>query len=182
MLTDEIYHRLHTSFEALYSDCGSFCFLSFSYSTVAMLSSVLLEKRQAKMQMPVVWDRETSYNGRLYEFDWRDEPTKVRLYQAIDRPHRNGLRDSLKIQRPPQQTIAVSITTFPSHLASARYFLLAGKSGDDLVRILFLPDKGPPELKYLHVTLNQILAELEEVAKAVEPNVEKVFLSEDGGW
>ncbi len=184
MLADEIDHRFYDydCFHALFSNCGSFCFLRCSPFHIAVLSSVLLEKRQAKMQMPAVWGRETSYNGRLYMFHCRDGPTMIRLYQAIDRPYRNGLRDGLNRHRDPEQTIVVNITALPSHLASARYHLLAGKNGDDLVRILFLQEKGPPEIKHLHVTLNQILAELEEVAKAVEPNIEKLFLEEYGEW
>ena len=171
MLADEIDHR---SSEALFSNCGSFCFLRCSPDEVAILSSELLEKRQARMQMPTVWDWKTSHNGRFYEFDWRDEPTMIQLYQAIDPPHKDDLRDSLSFQRPAEQTIAVNITAFPSHLVFARPYLLVGKSGDDLVRVLFLPAKGPPEIKHLRVTMNQILAELEVVAKAIAPNIEKL--------
>lgn len=54
----------------------------------------------------------------------------------------------------------VAITAIPAHLASGSFFLLVGKSGDDLTRMLFLPKKGPPEIKDLRVTLNQILDEL----------------------
>ncbi len=160
MLADVNDHRSFACPEALFSDCGSFCFLRYVSPKVAILSSVLLEKRQAKMQMPAVWDWETSCNGRLYEVNRLSRATMLQLRQAIDLPHRNGLRDSLDINREPEHTIEVNFTAIPSHLASARFFLLVGENGKDLIRILFLPEKGPPEIKYLHVTLNQILEKL----------------------
>ncbi len=160
MLADVNDHRYIACPEALFSDCGSFCFLRYVGPKVAILSSVLLEKRQAKMQMPAVWNRETSCDGRLYEVHWHSRATMLQLRQAIDRPHSNGLQDGLNIGRAPEQTIAANFTAIPSHLASARFFLLAGENGKDLIRILFLPVKGPPEIKYLRVTLNQILEKL----------------------
>ena len=176
-------HRIdnHTYHEVLaqFADCGSFCFLKVGYNGVAVLSSVLLEKRQAKIKIPAVWGLETSYNGRFYLVGSRHGSTMLQLYQAIDRPHKNGLRDHLGIWRKPEQTIAVNVTAFPCHIASAEIVLLTGEKGDDPVRILFLPRKGPPEIKYLRVTLNQILAKLEEAARAIQPNIDKLFQEED---
>lgn len=136
-----------------------------------MLDSICLGKRQAKLQIPAVWDHETSYNGRFYRVEMSGESTTVDLYQALERTHRDGLRDWPKFMR--NSKLAVKITAFPSHLTSARVCLLAGKSGDDLVRVLFLPQlgKGPPKIKHLRVTLNQILAKMEEVVRAVESNL-----------
>lgn len=169
------YHKVLAQF----ADCGSFCFLNVGYTGLAVLSSVLLEKRQAKIQIPAVWNSETSYNGRFYELGWRSGSTMLQLYQAIDRPHRNGLRDSIRVCMGHEETIAVNVTAFPSHIASAEMHLLTGGKGDDPVRILFLPQKGPPEIKYLRVTLNQVLAKLEEAARAVQPNIDKLFQEED---
>lgn len=163
---------------AQYSDCGSFCFLKFFSARVLFLDSTFLKIKQAKMQIPAVWGRETSYNGRLYKVGWRDEPTMVSLYQAIDRPHRDGFHDSCGLWLGADYTIAAAITAFPTHLAVAIVYLLADKTGDDLARMLFLPAKGPPEIKYLRVTLNQILAKLEEAARAVESNIEDLFRQE----
>lgn len=151
---------------AQYSDCGSFCFLKYPGGRVSFLNSTFLEEKQAKKQTPAVWGGETSYNGRFYGVGWRDEPTMVNLYQAIDRPSRDGLRDSC-ICLPAESTISVGITALPTHLASGKVCLLAGNNRDDLVRILFLPTKGPLEVKDLRVTLNQILDKLEEAAKSV---------------
>ena len=138
-----------------------------------MLSSIFLERMQAKMQKPAVWSSETSYHGRFYDVGWRDDRTMVRLYQAIDRPHRSGLRDSVHSRHRyhTEYTIMVNLTALPAHLASAKVHLLAGKKEDDHVRILFLPEKGPPEIRDLHVTMNQILAKLEEAARAVGQNI-----------
>lgn len=91
----------------------------------------------------------------------------VKMYQAIDRP-RNGFRDALNYHYVAEYTIATAITVFPSHLASAKTYLLAGKDGIDLARVLFLPETGPPEIKDLCVALNQILARLEEAARSVK--------------
>ena len=82
--------------------------------------------------------------------------------------------DTVKFHKGSMEMIsnAVNITVIPNHLASASMLLLSGKDGDDFVRILFLPDTdqenpGPPEVKYLRVTLNQILAKLEEPGTVV---------------
>ena len=164
---------------AEYSDCGSFCFLDLYTDGILMMNSILMEQKQAKMQMPAVWCQ-TSYNRRFYEVGCRDmNVPMVTLYQAIERTHPDGLRDSSYFRRDPQDTIAVSITTFPSHLASARGHLLMGKNEDDFVRILFLPGgserEGRAEIKHLRVTMKQILAKLDEVAKAVEPRIDRLF-------
>lgn len=131
-----------------------------------LLNSALLAEKQASLHKPAVSGSETSYNGRFYEIGWRDEATMVNIYQAIGRPG-DGLRDALNCHYVADLTIATAITVFPSHLASAKPYLLAGKDGDDLARMLFLPETGPPEIKDLRVTLNQILARLEEAAGPV---------------
>lgn len=162
------YWRTFLITRAQFSDCGSFCFLNYIISGIFLfLSSTLLEEKQAKMRTAAVWGRETSYNGRLYEVGWRNEPKMVNLYQAINRPLRNGLRDSTYTWLPAESTISVAITALPTHLASAEVRLLAGNNWDNLVQILFLPKKGPPEVKNLRVTLNQILDKLEEATRSV---------------
>lgn len=154
-----------------------------------MLNSIFEEQMQAKMQTPAVWGRETSYNRRFHKVGWRPqrrrdstmvrESTMVQMYQAIDLPHRNGLSDNLYTTRHPEQTIAVKITPLPAHLVNSEMHLLVGKNEGDFVRILFLPNEGPPEIKHLRVTLTQILAKLEEAAKAIEPEIDKLFREED---
>ena len=90
------------------------------------------------------------------------------LYQAIDHPRRDSLRDSVYTWQPAESTISVSITALPTHLASAAAHLLVCNNRDDPVRILFLPEKGPPEVKELRVTLNQMLERLEEAARLMQ--------------
>ena len=148
-----------------------------------MMNSILMEQEQAKMQMPAVWSLGTSYNRRFYEVGCRDmNIPMVTLYQAIERTHQDGLRDSIDARWGQQHTIAVQITAFPSHLASADVYLLVGKNEDDFVRILFLPElserEGLPEIKHLSVTMKQILAEMEEAARAVEPSIDRLFQEE----
>ena len=63
--------------------------------------------------------------------------------------------------------IEVLIMVIPAYLTSRAFYLLVSKSGDDLTYMLFLPKKGPPEIKYLRVTLNQILDEL--ARRSIEP-------------
>lgn len=158
--------------EAKYSSCGSFCFLLLSRFDVLMLDSICLGKRQAKLQIPAIWEHRTSYNGRFYGVFRGEKGTTVDLFQADERTHPNGLRDgSFRYSC----TTKVKITALPSHLFSADLYLLVGKSADDLVRVLFLPEtgSGPPEIKHLRVTMNQILAKLEEVARTAEPNIRK---------
>ena len=169
----------HPYIRANFSNCGSFCILRCDSSGVEYLNSVFLEKRQAKTQMPAVWDEDTSYNRRLHLVGNYNEPTMIQLYQAVDRPHRNGLYESFNIHRGPEHRIRVNITVIPAHLVKAEIYLLVGKSGDDLLRILFLPSKGPPEIKHLRVTMNQILAKLDETARAVEPNIEELFRKDE---
>lgn len=124
---------------------------------------------EAKPLKPATWGSETSYKGRLYEVGWRDDATMVNMYKAYNRPSlRHGLRAPLKVRSPQEKTIAIAITAFPSHLASATTYLLAGEDGNHLARMLFLPRTGPPEIKYLRVTLNQILAKLDEAARSVD--------------
>ena len=144
------------------------------------MNSILVGQKRAKMQMPAVWRGETSYNRRFYEVGCHDKRIPiVTLYQAIERPHVNGLRDLAYVRRDSQHTIAVQITVFPSHLAGSDVHLLVGRNEDDFVRILFLPDigrsEGPPEIKPLRVTMKQILAKMEEAAKAVEPRIDRLF-------
>ena len=84
----------------------------------------------------------------------------VRLYQGLDHVNRSGLRESMLIKYPLAFKLSVAITALPAYLASGKFYLLVGKSGDDLTRMLVLPEKGSPKIKYLRVTLNQILDEL----------------------
>ena len=84
----------------------------------------------------------------------------VKLYQTHAQVESIGFRDVFGRYYKTEATVEVAITAIPAHLASGQVYLLVGKGGDDLTRMLFLPKKGPPEIKYLHVTLNQILAEL----------------------
>ena len=90
----------------------------------------------------------------------------VTLYQDIEHPHRDGLRDLTYVRRDPEHTIAVQITPIPNRLIEAEIYLLVGENEDDFVRILFLPRQGtsepPPAMKRLRVTMRQILARLEE--------------------
>lgn len=167
---DHSWDWANNAIEANYSSCGSFCFLDYGVLGVLMLDSTCLKKRQANLQIPAVWDFETSYNGRLYKVDEDRKSATVDLYQAFERSGRNGLHDSLYAYEAPEFTIAAKITAFPAHLAPAYVCLLVGKCADDLVRVLFFPysGKGPPEIKHLRVTLNQILAKMEDAARAVE--------------
>ena len=143
-----------------FSDCGSFCFLTIPYDGILILKSNLLKESVAKVQTPAVWGNNTSYNQRFFGVGWNEKLTMVTLYQAHDAVGRYGLRDTANEFYPSDYSISVAITAIPAHLASGRIYLLAGKSGDDLARMLFLPKKGPPEIKDLRVTLNQILDEL----------------------
>lgn len=160
---------------AYFSDCGSFCFLHYGYHGTLKLSSTHLERWCAKMQIPSVWGRQTSYNGRLFDVVLHSEHGMVELYQAISRPLRNGLCDSPWMRRLQEHTIAVQITPCPNHLATMQVHLLVGKNGDDLVRISFLPYQGLPEIKHLRVTLNQILTKLEEAARAAQSKLDELF-------
>lgn len=156
---------------AKYSDCGSFCFLRL-YNGILFLESSVLQQKQAKMHVPAVWHRGTSYNRSFYDLNWPYEHRVIEMYEAVLRPRRCGLRDIFGTSPRSKHRTAVAITAFPDHLTTAEVHLLAGRSGDDPVRMLFLPEKGPPEVKYLRVTLNQILAKLDEVARAVEAKLE----------
>ena len=179
LMADKNDHRNYEYTYATFSNCGSFCTLDDRISNTELLSSFYLSERQAETQIPAVWNWRTSYNGRLYSISTGDETTMIHLHQAIDRPHRNGLYDSLDTLRKPEHTITVNITVIPAHLVLADIYLLVGESGDGKIRILFLPTKGPPEIKHLRVTMNQILAKMEEIARAIEPDVEKLFREED---
>ena len=107
----------------------------------------------------------------------------MKIYQALNHVDSSGLRDSAIIIRPPEFTVSVAITSIPAHLTSGAFYLLVGKSGDDLTRMLFLPKRGPPEIKYLRVTLNQILDELAiRSAKALQAYLERVeYRTEEDG-
>ena len=130
------------------------------------------------MQTPAVWGNDTlwkndtSYNHRFFRVDWS---TMVKLYQAPDQVDSTGFRRSAQRYVTPKQTVSVAITALPAYLAHAKaVYLLAGKSGDDLTRLLVLPRGGSPEVKYLRVTLNQILDELAtRSAKANESLIEE---------
>ena len=136
-----------------FSTYGSFYFLAH-LDEFLVLKSSLLEEKATKTQTPAVWGYHTSYNQRAYGLEWRRNSTMVRLYQALDYVDRIGLRGSM------EYPISVAITALPAYLASGEFYLLVGKSGDDLTRMLVLPRKGRPEIKNLRVTLNQILDEL----------------------
>ena len=157
-----------------FSDCGSFCFLTDFYGRIVTLKSNLLKENAAKLQIPALWGDETSYNRSFFHVDWREESTTVKLYQALDQG--DSTRFPRSAQRRPrlEHTISVAITAIPAHLASGAVYLLVGKSADDLTRMLFLPEKGSPEIKYLRVTLNQILDELAtrsaELQASLEPS------------
>ena len=144
-----------------------------------MLSSIFLKRRQAKVQIPAVWGFGTSYNGRFYNVAWRGQPQIVKIYQTIRLPYRTGYPGFGYSRYYQKHEIVVDITALPAHLAFAKPHLLAGKKKDDHVRILLLPKNGPPEIKYLHVTLNQILAKLEEAARAVESGIYSAWGLED---
>ena len=159
--------------KARYSDCGSFCFLVVGPDDTLDLHSNFLEKMRASIRVPAVWGH-TSYNGRFYTVGRRDGPAMVKMYHDFKVPDRGG-RDTVNLHNRLLEIIPseVNITVFPNHLASARMFLLSDKDGDDFVRILFLPDtlfenSGPPEIKFLRVTLNQILAKLDEASRVAE--------------
>ena len=140
-------------------------------------------QKQEKMQVPAVWSFDMAYNRRFYEVSrgYTSIPT-VTLYQIIERTHPDGLRDLAGFRRDAQHTIAVQITAFPSHLDHSDVHILVGKNEDDFVRILFLPSligsEHPPEIKHLRVTMKQILAKLDEAARAVEPNIDRLFQEE----
>ena len=133
-----------------------------------MLSSIFLERRQAKVQTPAVWGSVTSYNGRIYNVCWLGNPQKVKLYQTIRLPCRIGYRDFGYSRYYHKHEIVVDITALPTHLAFAEAHLLTGKKEDDHVRMLLLPKNGPPEIKYLHVTMSEVFAALDKAARAVE--------------
>ena len=111
----------------------------------------------------------------------------VKIYQAPNKVYRTGFLHSAEKYHSSEMS-GVVITVMPAHLASVsrRVYLLVGKSGDDLTRMLFLPNKRLPEIKHLRVTLNQILDELatrpppatiEEYAS--DTGSEKVLVSAD---
>ena len=133
------------------------------------LNSNFLEKMRASIRVPEVWGRFTLYNGQFYTLGRRNGPAMVKMYLEGKIP--NGTRRHIAREIIPSE---INITVFPNHLASASMFLLSSKDGDDFVRILFLPDtdrgsSGPPEIKYLRVTLNQILAKFEEPETVGKP-------------
>ncbi|KAM0805151.1 hypothetical protein BDR22DRAFT_833700 [Usnea florida] len=153
---------------ARYSDCGSFCFSD--YPDVLIINSNFLEKMRAKKRIPTVWGEVTSYNGRFYFLHSSKGLVTMSVHQENVMDPNKGKFDTLK-GREHRIYCTVNITVFPAHLASARMYLLPGKDGDDFVRVLFLPDtasggRGAPEVKSLRVTLNQILAKLEEAGRA----------------
>ena len=145
-----------------FSDCGSFCSLTFNNMHYMVLESNLLEGNPAKMQIPAVWGNNISYDQRSFQVRWCEQSRMVKLYEHYRKP---------TLPRDP----GVAITAVPAHLASGAVYLLAGRSGDDLTRMLFLPKKGPPEIKNLRVTLNQILDELAaEVTRNIRWEMEAV--------
>ena len=160
-----------------FPECGSFCFLIYCIGPILILKSNLLKENAVKKQTPAVWGNDTlwlddtSYNHRFFQVGWRDESAMVKLYQTPDRVQSIGFCRSAHKYLPSKRTVLVTtISTLPAHLAHAReVYLLAGKSGNDLTRLLILPREGPPEVKYLRVTLNQILDELAKSPRAYFP-------------
>ena len=95
----------------------------------------------------------------------------VKMYQIIRDSFLKRLRDTVVKGKPLKETIAVNIIAFPTHFASANMYLLPGEDGDDSLRVVFLPNTPEGELKHpefkdLRMTLNQILAKLEEFGRA----------------
>ena len=170
--------RYRHSLTAEFSDCGSFCLLTSDVFKVTILSSMLLKERQVKLQLPAVWGRRTSYNGQVLTLERNDNRSMIQLRQAIDLLHKNGFRDDCDVKRAPEYKIAVNIAPLPSHLVSAEFYLLVKEQSGDTVRILFLPNEGPPELKHLSVTMDQILAKLDEAAKAAARRIAELFAKE----
>ena len=136
-----------------------------------MLNSSRLRKREVQIQVPTVWAEETSYKRQFYNLELDQKPTTINLYQAIDPTKPIGLLYQLGAYGDLQPMIGVSLTAIPSRLISADVYLLMGKNEDDFVRVLFLPEKGPPEMKHLRVTMKQIFHKLEDTARAFEPNM-----------
>ena len=163
---------------AHFSDCGSFCFLTLGGLEIAILSSVLLEERQAKPQVPAVWGERTSHNGQLYRLTGDGDGTMIQLRQAIDLLHRNGLRDDVDVERAPEHKISVTITPTLRHLYPAQEYLLASENSRDTARILCLPYEGPPHIKHLCVAMDQILAKMDEAAREAAPRIEELFKRE----
>ena len=157
-----------------FSGCGSFCFLNYLYGGVLILKSNLLKESVAKMQIPAIWGKDTTYNQRFFEVGCREDLTMVKLYQALDHVRRSGLRDSARRGYLLEYRISVTITAIPAHLASGAVYLLVGKTGDDLTRMLFLPENGPPEIKDLRVTLNQMLNELAKRSREVYASLKAI--------
>ena len=164
-------------YRAHYSNCGSFSFVTLADGILLLMNSILTEQNQAKMLMPAVWTDRRSYNTRFYQVGCRKTNIPmVFLYQAIERTHPDGLRDSTYVRRDPEYTITVPITAIPNHLISAEPSLLVPENEDDFVRVLFLPRHGgkdcPPTIKRLRVTMKAILAKVDEVAKVVEARLD----------
>ena len=157
---DEQYWSLLATARVSFSDCGSFCFLTYPYGEMIILESSLLTENAARMQAPTVWRGKIYYNQRFFQVGLPENATMVNIYQSINYIDSSGLRGLARIDARSEFANPVAITAVPAHLASAAVCLLVGKSRDDLTRMLFLPEKGPPEIKDLRVTLNQILDEL----------------------
>ena len=169
-------YRTQDYTHALFSHCGSFCYLTSNILGGQYLSSVFLSKRQVGIQIPAVWGFLISYNGRFYHLSNLGEAAMIQLQRSITRPQNPEI---LSIRRKPEYSVVANITVIPAHLIPARVCLLVGESGNDFVRILFVLKEGPPQIKHLRVTMNQILAELEEAARDVKPQIEKRLLEEE---
>ena len=125
-----------------------------------MLESNFMKEKAAKMQIPAVWGIDTSYSQNFFQVGWRKGSTMVKLYQAHHKAGKYGFRYAFRRYYSMADSIELAVTAIPAHLASGMIYLLVGRSGDDLMRMLLLPKKGPPEIKELRVTLNQTLDEL----------------------
>ena len=161
--------RYVSTISVRFSDCGSFCSLTLNDVNKIVLESNLLKGNPAKMQTPAVWGENTSYDQRFFQVRWCEQSRMVKLYQA---------RDDFAML--PLFGSGVAITAVPAHFASGAVYLLAGRSGDDLTRMLFLPKKGPPEIKNLRVTLNRILDEsAAEVRESTMLELKAIFADDD---
>ena len=157
---DEQYWSLLATARGSFSDCGSFFSLTYPYGEMMILKNSLLTEYTARMQTPIVWRGKIYYNQRFFQVCLPEKATMVNIYQSINYIDSSGLRGLARIDARSDFANPVALTAVPAHLASAAVCLLVGKSRDDLTRMLFLPEKGPLEIKDLRVTLNQILDEL----------------------
>ena len=151
------------------------------------LHSNFLEKMGAKVGLPAVWGPGTPCNGRFYGVGRGDGVVFMKMHENFKNPNIRKCDTVFYGNRWKETFLGqVYITVFPAHLASARVYLLPGKDGDDFIRVLFLPDTasggpGPPEVKFLRVTLNQILEKLEESKRVKDYKADGDSVGDMGG-